>query len=215
MVIVIVDDERLTRETLHLSLRELGHTCRTYADGADALVALTPNVDLVIADVIMKGVSGIELAQRVADRLGSAPPRTLLISGEDMSDQLDRLSPSVIVGWLPKPFLHSDLFRVLEVVETTRRRCPGLSVSACLCAAAGSAGSAGAKGAGRLCNTPRYAHCPHYGQGSGDALQSWIAGCRGRWSSDIEALLVDTDKRGSRLRSSTRPRGTDRSTAGS
>jgi len=62
----VVDDEREMVELIALGLKKRGFTSTTFTSGADALAAIpTSDVDVIITDLNMKGLSGLELCQRV------------------------------------------------------------------------------------------------------------------------------------------------------
>lgn len=63
--ILIVDDEKAIRESLELLLRDEGYKAETAADGEEALEKIkTDNYDLVITDIKMPKLDGIELLRK-------------------------------------------------------------------------------------------------------------------------------------------------------
>ena len=64
--ILIVDDHRSVRELLTTKLTHLGYHCRT-AEGADPALATLERepFDLVLSDIMMPGLSGIDLLKRL------------------------------------------------------------------------------------------------------------------------------------------------------
>lgn len=68
MDILLIDDEKSIRETLAAFLTDLGHDVRTAFTGEDGLWALDERpADLVLTDVKMPGISGLEVLQRVRE----------------------------------------------------------------------------------------------------------------------------------------------------
>jgi CheY-like chemotaxis protein len=69
-VVLIVDDEALIRLAVAEILREAGATVHLAANGQQALDILTehPEIDLLFTDVLMPGMSGVELANRAIER---------------------------------------------------------------------------------------------------------------------------------------------------
>ncbi len=64
--ILAVDDEPNMRRLLEISLRQAGYQALTAANGKDALEALkTEQVDLVVSDLHMPGMSGLELLKQI------------------------------------------------------------------------------------------------------------------------------------------------------
>ncbi|HEV8529912.1 MAG TPA: ATP-binding protein [Methylomirabilota bacterium] len=85
--ILVVDDSKEVREVLHELLSRYGHTVVSCSDGESGLVELeTRRFDLVIVDVGLPGISGLELASRLKQRW---PGTTIAL----MTGYLDRLGP--------------------------------------------------------------------------------------------------------------------------
>ncbi len=70
MKVFVVDDEREMTDLVQLGLKKRGFTVMTFGDGTSALAALAEHdVDVVVTDLNMKGMTGLELCQHiVADR---------------------------------------------------------------------------------------------------------------------------------------------------
>ncbi len=65
--ILVVDDERLMRDLMALSLRRFGYDVEAVADGHTALTLLENEYfDLVMLDVVMPDMDGFTLLQRTA-----------------------------------------------------------------------------------------------------------------------------------------------------
>lgn len=62
VVILIVDDDELVRMTLSVLIGTLGYHCLVAGDSTEALAVLkSTEVDLVLSDVVMPGMDGLEL----------------------------------------------------------------------------------------------------------------------------------------------------------
>lgn len=115
--IAIVDDEPRIRELLELALTSHGYEVRCAADGAAGLALVrdwTP--DLIVLDVMMPKVSGIELLPMLR-RVTDAPVVMLSAKGE-LEDRVSGLE-SGADDYLSKPFEISEL---LAHVEAKLRR---------------------------------------------------------------------------------------------
>jgi DNA-binding response OmpR family regulator len=111
--ILIVDDEGNHRRSLSISLRMEGFEVLEAADGQHALDTLKrESVDIVVADLVMPRVDGLELARR----LRFAYPRTkmILMSAYHLTRaQIDRAQVGDI-GFLPKPYQFEQLKAQLD-----------------------------------------------------------------------------------------------------
>lgn len=125
--VLVVDDERSSREGLALAIRALGHRCRTAVDGEDALRAIDerhPNV--VISDWEMPGMNGAELCRRTRCA-GDEAPYTYFILLSAFGDR-DHLVAGMAAGaddYQKKPVdldeLEARLVSAARVVDLHRR----------------------------------------------------------------------------------------------
>ena len=88
-VILIVEDEKNLRESYQQSLEKVGYICMTAADGYQCLDILSKNlntIDLVLLDLIMPGIDGIEVLKAIKtnpEKYGTMPVVVLtsIVSG--------------------------------------------------------------------------------------------------------------------------------------
>src|ERR1041385_8808934 len=66
-LLLIVDDEVLNQELLETVVERLGYLSMIASDGREALEKLTPEIDLVLLDVNMPGMTGLQVAQRIRE----------------------------------------------------------------------------------------------------------------------------------------------------
>ena len=82
--ILLVDDEPLLLKGLKYSLEQDGYQTDSAMDGEEALKKFfAGNYDLILLDVMLPGVDGIEVCQRVRER-SNVPIIMLTAKGEDM-----------------------------------------------------------------------------------------------------------------------------------
>ncbi len=116
--IVIVEDEELVRAVTARVLDRAGYTVIEAPDGEEALRLVRrhqPAIDLLITDVVMAKLGGLELARRVASERPGFP--ILLMSGYNR-DEMPAEDPAI--GFLQKPFAPNEL---LESVSRLLRAC--------------------------------------------------------------------------------------------
>jgi CheY-like chemotaxis protein len=85
--VLVVDDERLIADTLTAILEEHGFIAMASYSGEEGLeVALKMRPDIVLTDVLMPGISGIEMAIRLTQTLETT--RVVLLSGQASTAEL-------------------------------------------------------------------------------------------------------------------------------
>lgn len=107
---LVVDDEQLIATILQTHLVRDGHEVTVAGDGRAAHElwrSADPAFDLVISDVKLPGMSGIELVAAIRDGGDHVP--CLLISGHVSAHMLDEAPDLEPVGVLAKPFSLADL----------------------------------------------------------------------------------------------------------
>ena len=115
--VLVVDDEisirMLTREVLGTS----GYIVDIAASGEEALERLEEaRYDLVIADVRMPGMDGIDLHAHIRERWPELLPRLIFITGDTESERTATLLHEVGVQHLEKPFHTAQLLRAVRDV---------------------------------------------------------------------------------------------------
>lgn len=112
--ILLVDDEAQVRNLLEQLLRREGYASRTASNAEEALALLEAGerFDLVLTDVLMPGLSGPELSERIDALHGVLP--TLFISGHTDNARLRRGDLPPHQRFLQKPFAPADLSRALR-----------------------------------------------------------------------------------------------------
>lgn len=107
---LVVDDEQLIATVLQTHLERCGHDVTVAGDGRaayDLWHSVGPRFDLVISDVKLPGMSGIELVAAIRECGDTVP--CLLISGHVSAQLLDEALDLEPLAVLAKPFSFSDL----------------------------------------------------------------------------------------------------------
>ena len=121
--IFLADDDAMVTNAVSSALRRAGYTVSHEANGATAWHHLQENFDtydLLILDVNMPGLDGIELAQRIRAS-NTYQGRIMIISGRLSSNDLRQLTEARIDSVLNKPFQIGDL---LSAVRTSLKPGP-------------------------------------------------------------------------------------------
>ena len=111
--ILIVDDDEIIRDTLRELLSEQ-YTCQTAGTADEAFARLSEKpYDLVLTDISMPGISGLDLLGRVLRQYPKTP--VIVVSGISDQEHVQGLLKLGAFDFLLKPFR-------LEVVEKSVKR---------------------------------------------------------------------------------------------
>jgi DNA-binding response OmpR family regulator len=125
MRILIVEDERVAADVLAKGLREHSYAVDVAADGATALeMAVTNDYDLLILDVLLPRINGIQLCGRLRAHGLSTP--ILMLTARGGPDQRVEGLDAGADDYLPKPY---HLPELLARVRALLRRGPALAPS--------------------------------------------------------------------------------------
>jgi CheY-like chemotaxis protein len=109
--VLLVDDEPGVRFAVSEVLCDRGYRVVSASSGPEALAALD-GVDVVVTDLSMPGMDGLELVAQIAARAPALPVIVLTAHG---SDNLVRIASSRgACGCLSKPFDIDEIARVVE-----------------------------------------------------------------------------------------------------
>lgn len=112
---LIVDDERIMQTIGGNMLECLGFHVDTAGDGGSALKCLdTCRYDLVLTDLVMEGIDGVELAHRI--RHLSNTTKIVIMTGSKPEQVRDKMTLSKVDRWLFKPFGFPQLREILDQI---------------------------------------------------------------------------------------------------
>lgn len=106
-VVLVVDDDEDVREVAADMLQDLGYVVVQACCGEEALELLEarPDLDVMVTDIRMPGMSGLELAEQAAAR--RADMKIILVSGYFQPQAITR-------RFLQKPFRTRDLAAAIQ-----------------------------------------------------------------------------------------------------
>jgi two-component system response regulator MprA len=123
MAILVVDDDQAVRDALRRALALQGYDVELAGDGEEALFKLRANpngTDLLVVDVLMPRLDGLELTRRLrAD--GNHVPILMLTARDQVADRVEGLEAGAD-DYLVKPFALEEL--VARVRALMRRLGP-------------------------------------------------------------------------------------------
>ncbi|XHC09764.1 response regulator [Labrenzia sp. ac12] len=111
--VAVIDDDESLRNAISSLLRSVGMRVSTFAT-ADLFLnrAVLGDTDLIITDIHMPGMSGIELKDRLDDLDCQAP--VIMITAKTEQNLLDRAEASGAYSVFRKPFDTDDLLNTIE-----------------------------------------------------------------------------------------------------
>ena len=114
---MIVDDEPLMRRVLGIAMDRFGIAAQTFAGGAAGLEMIRrapQEVDVVLLDLLMPGMSGMEVLEEL-QRLPH-PPKVILMTGFSENDDVATARALGARAIIHKPFDLDEVIRRIEEV---------------------------------------------------------------------------------------------------
>jgi DNA-binding response OmpR family regulator len=120
--VLVVDDERTITEIVSAYLERAGYTTTVAANGHDALDrAAEERPDLVVLDIMLPGLDGLEVMRRLRERSGAPTSVILLTAKGEATDRIVGLRQGAD-DYVVKPFTPAEL--VARVDAVLRRAAP-------------------------------------------------------------------------------------------
>jgi DNA-binding NtrC family response regulator len=121
--VLVVDDEELYRRALERILKRVGHSVTTARDASEALAIVSDQpLDLVLADIQMPGINGLELVRQVHEINPDLP--CIVVTGYGTPQNSVEALRAGAFWYLEKPFDqgHLDVVRALvdQAIELGR-----------------------------------------------------------------------------------------------
>jgi len=117
--ILFIDDDRAGREVALFNLRKAGYEVTAASDGQEGLAAFSPGTfDLVITDVKMPGISGIEVLRRIRSQAPDVPVLVITAFG-NVETAVEAMKEGAY-DFIGKPFHRDQL--LLSVGKAFERR---------------------------------------------------------------------------------------------
>jgi len=121
MRILVADDEKMKRITLAQDLVAQGHEVATAADGAEALQQiLSGRFDVVVTDLKMPRVDGIELLKRIKQD-PRADTEVIIMTAYGSIPLAVEAGKLGAYDFLTKPFRNEDILPILAQIQAARR----------------------------------------------------------------------------------------------
>ncbi len=118
--VLVVEDGDAVRAALVASLEQWNYQTLEAANGEQALAVMEEqgeNIDLVLSDVVMPGMSGIALFHALRQKGWRTP--VILLTGHPMDRELEKLRAQGLSAWLAKP---PSIERLVQAVADALRK---------------------------------------------------------------------------------------------
>ncbi|MBF0441225.1 MAG: response regulator [Oligoflexales bacterium] len=112
--IMIVDDSGTIRQQVSITLRNAGYIVVEAEDGVDCLekMAKTPDISMLIIDIFMPNMGGLELISKLKDAGNNTPK--IVLTTEGSREAVTKAKEQGVLGWLVKPFQPNQLLEVVN-----------------------------------------------------------------------------------------------------
>lgn len=121
--ILIVEDEKMTARLLVYRLKALGHDVTHIENGNDALEwILREKPDLLVLDVMLPGLSGFEILEKLQEsgELADGELDVIMLTTKNRSEDISRGFHLGAMEYISKPFKMDEfLLRLNRIVETS------------------------------------------------------------------------------------------------
>jgi two-component system chemotaxis response regulator CheY len=115
--ILVVDDSASMKKMVTFTLKGAGHSVIEASDGSEALtIAQRQSVDLVLSDVNMPNMNGIELCEKLRQIPSYKFTPILMLTTESAGDKKLQGKGAGATGWIVKPFNPDQLVSTVSKV---------------------------------------------------------------------------------------------------
>ena len=122
MRVVVVDDNPLFRSMLVKWIVGMGHDAIAVPDGLSALEAMREgNAQVVVSDMMMPGMSGLELCRYLRKDQERRALYFLLITGDDTKERMQEAWDAGVDDFLSKPISKDELASRLRIARRMNR----------------------------------------------------------------------------------------------
>jgi DNA-binding NtrC family response regulator len=117
MKILVVDDEEMKRLSLYRDLQVWGHSVTCAADGLEAWDHLQRSLfDLVIADLMMPGMDGLELLKKIKSGVNALCDVVMITAYGSIPVAVEAMKRGAF-DFITKPFSNEQILPILQRIE--------------------------------------------------------------------------------------------------
>ncbi|UTF51837.1 response regulator [Desulfomicrobium sp. ZS1] len=112
--IMTVDDSASVRQMVCLTLKDAGYAVIEACDGKDALAKLSGPVNMIVTDLNMPNMNGIELIRAVRAMPQYKFVPIVMLTTESQTSTKEEGKAAGATGWIVKPFKPDQLLAVAK-----------------------------------------------------------------------------------------------------
>lgn len=128
--VLVAEDNSVNQLLMRAALTQLGHEADFANDGAEAVeAAKSKSYDLILMDIQMPGIDGIEATRRIVSELGDHRPPIVALTAHVLHGDDQRFLDAGMAGCISKPIDLEKLKAVLARATDVQDRLPEPNVS--------------------------------------------------------------------------------------
>jgi len=116
VTILTVDDSKSIRQMVSFTLQQEGFQVIEAVDGQDGLAKLTPEVKLVLSDLNMPNLDGIDMIKAIRANASYKFLPVVMLTTESQDGKKQEGRAAGATGWIVKPFNPEQLLAVVKKV---------------------------------------------------------------------------------------------------
>ncbi|MDU0340232.1 ATP-binding protein [Bosea rubneri] len=129
--VLVVDDDPVTREVARVMVGKAGHKVQAVASGEAALARLRKGAfDLVLLDMHMAGMDGVETALAMRELPGASQLRIIALTADVSPETMRRMRAAALTTILSKPITSASLMQAIGRGGARRGEGPSVALSA-------------------------------------------------------------------------------------
>lgn len=114
--ILIADDSTSMRQMIEFTLSDAGYAVVQAVDGEDAVTKFAADVNLVITDLNMPRMNGIDLIKKIRGGAANKFVPIIMLTTESEQSKKDEGKKAGATAWIVKPFTPENLLETIKKV---------------------------------------------------------------------------------------------------
>lgn len=121
-LVVVADDDTITRSIINLKLKSRGYNVITASDGTEALRVIEAELpELVVLDAMMPGINGFELLRLIKAAPKTANTLVVMLTSRKLEQDIVGALNAGASDYLVKPFIPEELaVRIARLLPASR-----------------------------------------------------------------------------------------------